>query len=110
MLNKFYTILSQKLEDEILYIQETFLESAENGETLSRGEAIRRIAEDSDEPNHYASNFRTELNKLLISLGCYKLMSQKDLDNTYVSRGYKYDLKYKGNKYKFESWEPLMKL
>lgn len=107
--NKFQEVkFSKPLEDEIKYVQDSFNESADEGETLSREEAIKRIMEDSDEPNHPAHNFYNELNDYAIKAGIYKEMSKQELDNTQVTSGHKYDLKKNGKFYRFDSWEPLI--
>ncbi len=98
---------SKKLKDEIEYVKDTFAESADEGETLSTGEALRRLMEDCDEKDSVASLFKTELRNLEIELGIVRPISQKEMDNTYVTRGKKYDFKLKGIYYVFNNWDAL---
>ena len=102
--------LSDKLKAEIQFMQETFAESADDGEALSTAEALRRLMEDCDDKQTVAAEFKQELRKLEIELGITRVISQNEMDNTYVTRGKKYDFKANGIFYVFDSWEPLDKL
>jgi len=99
--------MSKALRDEISFVQDTFLESADDGEILSLGEALRRLMEDCDEKDSVASLFKKELRALEIQLGIVRPISQKEMDNTYVTRGKKYDFKLNGIFYVFNDWKPL---
>lgn len=102
--------VSKALWDEIKILQEIFAESADEGEVLSKSEALRRLMEDYDEPDSVAYSFRKELRKLSIDLGIVKTYTKKDLINIYISRGKKYDFKKGDLFYSWETWEPLEKL
>lgn len=99
--------LSSDLENEIGHLRQSFGESADPGESLSRNEAIKRLMEDMDDPDLYASKFKKELEDYGAKIGIYKPYTKSQLDQITVSRGRKYDFKRGDTYYVFESWEPL---
>lgn len=101
--------LSTKLKAEIKYLCDAFNDSGYDGETLSELEALRRLIEDSDGSDSVAAAFKNELKNIQIQLGIVRPISQKEMDNTYVTRGKKYDFKLKGIYYVFDSWDGLEK-
>jgi hypothetical protein len=104
---------SPKLEEEIQYQVDNFNESAENGGTLSKTEAVQRMMNDMDEPEMIAAEFKKELQDFGISIGVWKPYTKEQLANMTIStssgrRASKYEFKRGDRYYIFESWEPLM--
>jgi len=103
---------SKKLEDEISYIIENFGEPCEENdfEKFTRYDAVRRLMEDMDDKDTIAHEFIKELRLFGIKIGMYRIITQKEMDNTQIlsnRKHKKYEFKHKGNCYIFESWKPL---
>jgi hypothetical protein len=102
---------SQALEDEIDYLIGA-RDEMDDGDQMTRAEAIRTLMGDMQDREHPASEFRRELQDFGAAIGVYVALTKDQLDNVTVwsaRSGYrqKYDFKRGDRYYVFESWKPL---
>ena len=109
-------MFSPELEEEIKFQMDNYNED-QTGEILTEddkltiGDAIQRLMQDMDDPDHQASRFKKELENFGISIGIYKPITKLQMDRTQIlGRGKKYDFKRGSIYYVFDSWEPLNEL
>lgn len=95
---------SQAIEDEIRYKIEDV--EYEDGKP-TRFQVIKDLMNDADDRDTIAFTFRGELRDYGIANGIYVEMSQRDIENTQVTRGTVWDFKRNGKAYKFEGWKHL---
>jgi len=100
---------SKRLEAELEYLESCW-EGDPESMFATRKDRIRYVLELMDHKEHWAKDFRTELQNFGIEIGMYKPYTKAELDMIYVNRGKKYDFKRGDLFYRFESWEPFEKL
>lgn len=99
--------LSQGLEQEIQYK----LDIDRDGETFTRADALKELMQDMEDPDHYASEFKRELEDFGAAFGIFKSHTKEQIDQIIsTSRKRKYDFKRGRAYYVFDSWKPLEKI
>lgn len=102
---------SQALEDEIAYLIGA-ADEMDDGDQMTRAEAIRHLMEDMHDRDHPASEFRRELQDFGALIGVFVANTKAQIDEAVVvsARGGsrpKYAFKRGDRYYVFESWKPL---
>jgi hypothetical protein len=96
---------SDKLESEIEYL----LDQQDPDEGLTREDMIQDMMKNMEDKDHWANEFRTELENYGIKVGIYRAITPEEMERTTTTSGRKYDFKRGGTAYVFKSWAPLEK-
>jgi hypothetical protein len=92
-----------ELRAEIQYLVDLDRDDAEDpAGPYDMVDAFRDILDRVDEPEYATPAFRRDVRRLAVALGVYRVVTDRELARTVVSRGPKYDFKLDGRKYVFE--------